>query len=213
MGTTQQELYTNALHALGDRKFLTSENVTAINALNNVYTPVLEECLSKASWNFGMETIKVDADTGIDPDFGYEEVFNKPTDWVRTHALSDSEYFVHPLLNYYDEQEFWYADVTPIYVRYVSSDTGAGMELARWPRLFSRYVELSLADRVCMRLTQNASLKDRLQKDRKMALTDAVSADSMNDANPKFAPAGAWTRSRSSRTGRHDRGRRNSFTG
>ncbi len=213
MGTTKQELYTSALHEIGERKVLITEDVTARRILDNVYAKVLEECLEAGSWNFAMETIKAESDTGIEPNFGYTEVFAKPSDWVRTHGVSEDEYFAFPLLQYYDDSNFWSSNNSPIYIRYVSNDTGMGLDLTRWPQSFTRYVELELASRICLRLTQSKSLTAEVKKERDKARRNAKNHDTMNEANPKFAPPGSWTRSRSGQIGRGDRGSRSSLTG
>ena len=112
-----------------------------------------------------------------------------------------------------DDASFWSADTSPIYVRYVSNDTGLGLELTRWPAAFTRFVELELAVRSCMKLTQDKILRDELKKDRDKARLTAKNHDAMNEANPKFAPQGSWNRSRGGRSGRGDRGSRSSLTG
>jgi hypothetical protein len=173
----------------------------------------VEECLSAGSWNFAMETVKADADTGVTPEFGYTEVFAKPSDWLRTIGVSADERFTFPLLDYYDDSTFWSADVTPVYIRYVSNDTGLGLDLTRWPTTFARFVELELADRVSIALTQNESLRERVGKLRDKARKRALSIDAMNEAQPKFRPPGSWTQARGGRLGRGDRGSRGSLTG
>lgn len=210
--TTKQALFTGALYELGDRKVLTTESVEARRALDDIYDEVLAECLEAGSWNFAMETVELAADTGVTPNFGPTEVFAKPTDWVRTVAVSGDESFAYPLLQYLDDSNYWSADITPIYVRYVSDDTGLGLDLGRWPTSFVRYVQLELAVRVCMRLTQDKQLKEQLKIDRDKARRTAKNRDAMDENQPKFKPPGSWTQSRHGST-RGDRGRRNSLTG
>ena len=150
---TRLALWNNALGELGHTRLSdTGEPTPAARELVAVHDQVVAECLSVGSWNFAMETIKAAADTGVTPEFGYPEVFAKPADWVRTIGVSLDENFAYPLLHYYDDASFWSADSTPIYVRYVSDDTGLGLELTRWPPAFTRYVELALAERVCLRV-------------------------------------------------------------
>jgi hypothetical protein len=209
---TRQQLLTGALRALGERRHDTGDGSKSVRIFNDVYDEVLEECLQEGSWNFAMETVKIDADTGVTPNFGYTEVFAKPTDWVRTHGISQDEYLSYPLLHYYDDERFWSADSTPIYVRYVSNDTGLGNELTRWPASYRRYVELEMACRMAPDLTQSRTIIDAVEKKRDKARTNARNKDAMDEANPKFAPPGGWTRSRTSRSS-GDRGSRNSLTG
>lgn len=214
MGTTKLKLFNGALKELGQRRLSdTGEAIQSARELVSVYDETVAECLEAGSWNFAIETIKAAADTGITPEFGYTEVFAKPSDWIKTIAVSDDEYFSLPMLNFYDDASFWSADSTPIYVRYVSNDTGLGLELNRWPARFTRYVQLELADRVCMILTQNGTLKDAIAKERDKKKKEALNFDAMNESQPKFPPPGSWVQSRGGRIGRGDRGSRNSFTG
>lgn len=211
---TKLGLFNAALMEIGDYALDdTGEPVAAARALVSVYDRVLADCLSAGSWNFAMETIKADADTGVTPEFGFTEVFAKPSDWVRTIGVSQDEYFSFPLLHYYDDVNYWSADNTPIYIRYVSNDTGLGLELTRWPAAFTRYVELELAHRSCLRINQSGSLKDAIGKERDRARKMALNQDAMNEAQPKFPPPSGWTMSRGGRTARGDRGNRGSLTG
>ena len=211
---TKLGLFNGALVALGHRRLSdTGEVVQSGRELVAVYDQVVGECLSVGSWNFAMETVKAVADTGVTPSFGFTEVFAKPTDFVRTIGISQDEYLNTPLLEYYDDANFWSADSSPIYIRYVSNDTGLGLELTRWPRAFTRYVELELAARVCNILTQSESLRESVKKDRDKARRTALNQDAMNSPQPVFPPMGSWNSSRGGGSGRGDRGSRGSLTG
>jgi len=200
------------LTALGDYNISLTENSTARRVLDNVYDQVVAECLKRGSWNFAMESVKLVADTGVEPNFGDSEIFAKPTDFVRLFALSADENFDHPLLQYVLEQDYIAAPVTPIYMRYVSDDTGMGLELSRWTPDFRRYVELELAARVCFRLTQDKTLADRVDKLRDKARKEALSNDAMDEASAKFKPEGFWNAARRGRN-RGDRGRTDKLIG
>lgn len=212
---TKLALYNNALLEIGHTPLAdTGDAVTSARTLTRVYDGVVEECLASGSWNFAMETVKVAADTGVTPNFGYSEVFAKPSDWLRTNAISQDEYFTFPELNYYDDSSFWSADYSPLYVRYVSNDTGLGLDLSRWPQLFTRYVELELASRVCYKLTQSRELLADIRKDRDKARLVAKNVDALDETNPKFPPPSSWSTARQGRTGStRDRGSRNNLTG
>jgi hypothetical protein len=218
-GATKQRLYTAALLAIGHRKFLTSESKEAVRVLDDVYDDVLEECLTMASWNFATQFVKLDGDTGLptyedtgSKGYGYRYGFTKPTDWLRTHGMSADEFFSYPLRHYVDEDNIIKSEQTPIYMRYVSNDTGAGLELTKWPRNFTRYVELELAYRVCFRLTQDDKLEMRILELRDRAKRTAMSHDAMDEAT-KTLPPNSWTSARWGRHGSGDRGLRNKFTG
>lgn len=203
---TQLGLYNAALREIGDIKLAsTSENIEARRVLDAVYSDVLAECLEEGQWNFAMRTVKLVADTDITTNFGYAHVFDKPSDWVRTSGLSADEYNQLPLTRYTDEVGFWAADVDPIYVRYVSSDASFGGNLGNWPASYRRFVELSLADRIVERLTQNASKKEQIKADLKDARRLALNRDAMNEAGPRYRPPGSWTTARSGGWNRRDR--------
>ena len=211
---TKLGVWNGSLGDLGHRRLSdTGEAVEAGRELTAAWSQVVDECIAHGFWNFAMETIQADADTGVTPAFGFSEVFAKPSDWVRTAAVSGDENFAYPLTLYYDDDNFWSADQTPIYVRYVSDDTGLGYDLTRWPALFTRYVELALAERVCMRVTQNKSLKDDIAKDLVTARKKAKNVDAMDEAQPKFPPPSSWTRARWGSSGGNDRGSRSNLTG
>lgn len=212
--TDKISLFNNALVELGHEVLSdTGEAVESGRRLNQVYSQVVTECLKAGSWNFATETIKAEADTGVTPEFGYTEVFAKPSDWLKTVGISGDEYFNFPLLQYYDDDTFWSADFSPIYVRYVSNDTGLGLDLARWPADFTRFVELALAERVCMKLTQSESREEKIGEKLKKAKRTALNNDALDEPNPKFPPPGRWTVARGGRLGRGDRGSRGSLTG
>lgn len=207
-------VWNSALREVGaDKLSDTGETQERGYVLTDIYDNVVKECLEAGQWNFAIRAVKLVADTGIAPSFGFTEVFAKPTDWIRTVALSSSEYFSPPLTenDFVDEGGNFISSVTPIYLRYVSNDTGAGLDLASWPQSFTRYVELALADRICERLTQNASKKEVLTRDLQIAKRSALNKDAQNEG-VKFPPTGSWVRSRTGGRG-GERGNRNSFTG
>jgi len=212
--TTKLEVWNNALGELGHNELAdTGEPVESARRLTRAWAGVLEECVAAGSWNFAMETVQLDADTGVTPEFGYPKVFAKPSDWLRTISISEDPYFAQPLLHYYDDSNFWSADNTPIYVRYVSSDTGLGYDLSRWGSAFTRYVELELASQVCMRLTQKRDLKADIDKGRDKARKTAKNQDAMNEGT-KFPPPSSWTMARGGRNGgRRERGSTGNLTG
>ena len=211
---TKLGVINGALLDLGSRRVTdTGEDNEAVEDMVGVWDRVVDDCLSAGSWNFATETVKLEADTGVTPEFGFTEVFAKPSDWLRTAGVSLDEYFGRPLTQYYDDVGFLSADATPIYLRYVSNDTGMGLELARWTPAFTRYVELELAARVGGRVTQNGAIMVEVRKERDRARKAALTQDAMNEAQPKFLPPSSWTLARGGRSSRNDGGSRGSLIG
>lgn len=190
---TQLGLYNAALLEVGETAIASlAENVESRRVLDALYANVLAFCLESGQWNFATKTVQADADAVIEPAFGYRSVFAKPSDWVRTIALSADENFIAPLTAYVDDVNYWSADANPIYVRYISNDVAFGMNLTAWPTSFTRYVEFELAVRSAERLTQNASKVEWLSRERDRARRNALNKDALNEAQPKFAPTGSW---------------------
>ena len=202
-----------ALAAMGERPITdTGEAREPARVLTAAWDAVVEDCLEAGLWNFAKRTSKLAADTGITPSFGPTEIVAKPTDWVRTMMVSADENFSDPYLGFTDEVDYWASDLTPLYVQYVSNDTSYGLNLTAWPRSFTRYVELELAERTCERITQSGGKKADLMRDRDRAKRNALNKDAMNEAT-MFPPTGSWVRARRGGGSNRDRGNRNSFTG
>jgi hypothetical protein len=165
----------------------------------------VKTCLEQGQWNFAMRTIMIDYDDAIEPSFGYNRAFNKPTDWVLTSALCSDEYFRSPLTRYADETGYWYADIDSLYVRYVSNDESYGGDLNQWPESFREFVEAHFASKIIMKLSNSEDELQRIMKVRKDLLDLAKSRAAM--AMPTSFPAqGAWSRARNRFPNRRDGG-------
>lgn len=70
---TKLGLYNGALREMGERRLDTlTERGESRRVLDDVYDDVIEDCLAAGSWNFATETVKLDADTGVAPNFGFD---------------------------------------------------------------------------------------------------------------------------------------------
>ena len=176
-----------------------TEDTEARRALDEVYSGALLFALEGGLWNFAMRAIEANDTASVTPTYGFTYAFTKPDDWLRTAGVWSGASENEPLIAYSDEQGYWYANVTPIYIRYTSSDTSYGMDLAKWPMTFTRYVEAHLAAEIVERISQNASKHETLRKLERERLKDAKSKDALNEP-ARFPPAGSWTRSRGGRT-------------
>jgi len=208
--TDRLRLYNDALLLAGERALasLTDTNESR-RVLDQVWNSNgVRKCLEQGQWFFAMRTIKIDYDPDIEPDYGYNRAFQKPTDWVLTSALCQDEFFRSPQLRYVDEGGYWYSDIDSLYVRYVSDDASYGLDLNRWPDSFEEFVATFFASRVIMKLTQDGGAGggrlEHVMKLLKIAKTEAKSRAAM--ADPTHLPAmGQWAKSRL-RTNRNDRG-------
>lgn len=212
--TTQLAIYNQALIELGERTLSSvSEDIESRRVIDEVYDEVIAYCLEAGQWNFAIRTVEAASDTGIDPNFGYKEVFAKPSDWVRTVGLSGDEYNALPLVDaqYKDENGAFFTDTTPIYLRYVSNGASYGTDLSKWPESFARFVILEIAYRACKRIPNSSADKEMIGRDRDKARRFALSKDAMNEG-VRFPTTGRLVRSRGG-SDTDDRGSRSRFTG
>lgn len=212
--TTQLRLYNDALLAIGERKIASlSENREPRRALDDAYSDVdaVKYCLEQGHWKFAQRGTLMVNSPSVTPAFGYAYAFEKPTDCVKISKMCTDEYFNNPLLSYVEEAGWWYSNVTDIYISYVSDDVLYGRDLAKWPESFANYVGLYLADKICLRITQNQNTKNRLEKDVIRALFDAKNKDALQGPTV-FPPVGSWNRARGGGA-RGDRGNRGSLIG
>ena len=193
------DVYNEALRLLGERRLTsTSEARDARYHLDDAYGRAKLYCLEQGLWNFAMRSAQLDASDSVEPSFGYRYAFTKPSDWVRTYVISASEELQPPLLRYNDESGYWYADVDPLYIKYVSNDTSYGLDLTLWPETYAYYVSCRLAvmagPSIC---TLSETKTDELLGKEKRARVDARSKDAMNEP-PAFPPSGSWASARGS---------------
>jgi hypothetical protein len=148
--TTQLFIYNEALGHLGERILASlAEPREPRRVLDSYWPSVVAYCLSQGLWKFARRTAQVENDPTLDPEFGFNYRFVIPDDWVRTILVSTSPDMDPPLLQYSDEAGFIYANMTPIYMAYVSNDPGYGMNVPAWPEQFADYVALRLARQAC----------------------------------------------------------------
>ena len=156
---------------------------------------VMDYCLESGNWNFAMLTVMGTYDPTLEPDFGFTYVFGKPSDWLRTCAISQDENFTAPLERFVDEAGYWYCDLQNIYVKYVSKDDSYGYDLSRWTQKFRTYVAAYIALKACKPITGDKTDVEQLEKQVKKALYSAKAHDALGEAAVR-PPQGSWTRAR-----------------
>lgn len=215
MAITKLALYNIALFALGEREIASlTEDREPRRALDEVYTRgngVITYALEQGQWNHGMRAVKIDSSSVVSPEFGFTYAFDKPTDFVRLNMISGGETFDMPLRSYEFEGDYIYANIDPMYMRYVSDDTSWGADFSRWPDTFSLWVGYWMATQIAPKIMNDID-HEALKKETKKLLVDARSKDASQEP-PRFPPQGSWTSSRYGRNSRRDRGNRGSLIG
>jgi hypothetical protein len=191
-------IYNMALAHLGERKVTLTENREPRRVLDDFWEQEVSYCLERKFWNFTYRTIQIDASTSTVPTFGYAYAFPIPADWIRTRAISASERLTPPLLAFAEEAGYWYADVTPLYVQFNSSDPAYGRDLSLWPASFVDYVAKRLARQACNRITGKSDRLDGptgLIRQEEKAYKVAAANCAMNEPI-RFAPQSGWVSAR-----------------
>lgn len=193
-------IYNGALRFLGERKTTLTEQREPRRVLDDVWDDEgVKKCLQMGQWNFAIKSAQFDYDSGIEPPFGYQRVFAKPDDFVRTAGVCSDEFFRCPLTLYQDNNSYWLCDLDTIYVRYVSDDEDYGMDFSKWPPNFTTFVEGWFALQIKPRLTGNKA--EWTQNDVDRLLRAARATDAMEEP-PGVQPTGSWVRSRRGNAGR-----------
>ena len=204
---SQLDVYNSCLMYCGERSLSSlTEDREPRRMLDQVWASGgAVRCLEEAQWLFAMRAVQIDYDPDLTPDFGYAYAFTKPDDWVITSAVCQDEFFRVPLNQYSDEVGYWYSDLDPIYVKYVSSDSDYGMNLGKWPNTFSEFVALHFASRIIFKLSESQEKFKEIMAWRQKALITAKNKAAM--ANPASFPArGNWSRARTRGNQRRDGG-------
>ena len=215
---TQLSLYNGALYLLGEEKLASvNENREPRHVLDQFWNNgAVDYCLEQGLWNFAIRSVKAEADSSITPDWGFQKVFLKPSDWIKTAVVCSDEYFRNPLTNldWRDEVGYWFSNLEELYIRYVSNNSSYGQNLALWPKTFERFVEAYLAKMAGPRIKGVSAEKIKLAE----ALYDklesgAKSSDASNDG-AAVQPDQSWAVARrNGRGGRRDWGSRSRLTG
>jgi hypothetical protein len=212
MAATQLGLYNEALRLIGERRLASlAENREPRRVLDDIWNDgAVNYCLEQGLWNFAMRAVSITPSTTV-PAFGYTLAFDKPNDLIRTAGVSSDEFFNTPLTAYMEEVGFWFADINPLYIRYISNAASYGNDLTRWPQTFTKFVAAYLASEAAFTLTQSEEKKKETLTILGARLTDARSKDAMAEATA-FPPQGGWTKARHG-SGTRDRGKRNQLIG
>ncbi len=199
MGASRLGIYNKALRFLEERKLVSlTENRESRRYLDDEFDDNNHYCLGQGYWNHAIRMVMLDADTTEIPNFGPAYAFRKPADCDHTFQISDNEGFNPLLRGFTDQNGFWFANITPIYVKYVSNSPDYGLNLGMWAQSFTEYVAARLAFLCAPRLKQDLNKVAAIEKQMKRAKAEALSTDAQ-DNPPGEVPYGTWVMSRAPR--------------
>lgn len=194
---TKLGLYNGALRHIKQRRLSSlTDAVESRRTLDDVYDGSIAYLLSEGLWHFASTTVSIEPDPDVEPEFTYSYAFAKPDDYVRLMTISGVEAMYPTLDDFEETQDYWLANVNPLFVTYVSDDTSFGNDLSKWPPAFERAMELDLATRIAPLLSAlPADEVNNLEKRARIALSNARSKDAVNQP-VKRPPPGRLVRAR-----------------
>lgn len=197
MGTTRLLLYNEALRLLGERKLTAlTETGKSRRVLDDIWdNGWVDRVLASGLWQCAMRSVELASDPDVDPAFGFAYGFSKPSDLIRIASVASDEYFYQPVRYYTDEGQYWYADIDPVWVKYVSNDSSFGGDLALWDDAVVEFAALYGAHAACMAITQSDSKLDALDKRLKRRLAVARGRDGQKEPTGAYGES-SWNRAR-----------------
>lgn len=202
---TKLQLYNLALsHMKATALAAVDEAREARYTLDTWWDITVAEMLEAGFWKFALRTVSITENTSVTPEFGYSSVFDKPNDWVRTYLVSQSEMLNPPLDDWLEETQYFHANASPLYLRYLSNASTHGMDMEQWTSRFNIALSYKLAAYCCPTIMGSSdSEKERLKKDAADAVSSALSFEALREPN-KRPPDGQWNKARFGRRGRSD---------
>lgn len=172
-----------------------TEDTEARYAFDDAWPGVVEEAFNQGDWNFAKKTALLVASSSGTAAGGYSYVYDYPSDWLRTIAVSPMANFITPFTDYIDEGGYLHSSTTPLYIRYIRADLVDDGDVSTWPTMFWRFVAVKLAYETCERLTQSTTLGEKLEKKMDRALSTARSVDARNEQGKRIY-SGSWLAAR-----------------
>jgi hypothetical protein len=191
-------IYKGALRLLGDAHSLSSltEVGPAREHLDAAWRPTGDYMLARGFWNFALRPVELSHDTDTEPLFGRTYSFVKPDDWVRTQSISQDGRLDCGYEDYDDVGNYWFADIDPIYVNYVSDDDAYGWNVGAWRQPFAKAFEAYLAYECGLPISSDRGNRSDMFTLFKKLLAEAKSLDAV-DERVQRKPVGRLVRSRS----------------
>lgn len=155
----------------------------------------VDRCLEEGFWKFATRSAKLEPDPNVTVDHGHEFAYRKPDDFVIRVQTSSDEYHDTPLIEFIDEGGYIFANIEPIYLRWVSNGLEYGNNLSIWPASFTEYVAAYIAFEACNRITSDKQIRQQVARVHKKKKYDAKNSDAIQDPT-KFPAPGSWNTSR-----------------
>ena len=194
MGTTKLKLYNGALLLIGENALSAlTDDVKGRYVIDGMYDDALDFCLAQGLWAFATRAVSITS--SVTPSFHYTYGFEIPSDLIRIGAVWTDDNEAVPITEYAKEGNYIYADVTPIYIQYISNDASWGLDLTKWPPWYVEYVKAHIAAEICQTITGNTTKTEEARKFEMIQRRAAGNRNAM-EKPARFPPRGQWSNAR-----------------
>ena len=192
LSNTWRKVYNKAFFSLGLNQIISNTDDSDRRAKADVCVGLglVETVLEDVGWTFAITSQEMNYDPSLEPDWGYNRVFAKPSDMHRLDGVFSDSFFRTPLKDYTDEGDNWFCGIDVIYVQYVKTSFLTNPD--SWPQYFLNVVAEYMAVEIGTILEgdmENARLRLEACK------REARSTDAMRGP-PQMIKQGRWAGSR-----------------
>lgn len=175
-------IYRLAANHLGQEEEILDpgDDTRITRAFGGAWDSARRAALRKNNWNFATKRARLTADTAA-PEFEYDCAFTMPADFVR---LVD-------VVGPYTRDRDWVfeggkilANAAPLLIRYVYDCTAVSL----WDDMFEMGMSIKLAELVCVTITGDVGLAEKLGKRFDGQFSDAQQVDATENPPVEFDP-------------------------
>lgn len=193
---TKLALMNKALEHLGPVRLTSlTENRPDRRELDAVYDASLQAVLEQGLWFFALRTVELTPDDDVEPLFGLQYAYRKPSDFVRLRLFCPDENQTADDLTRKTEGNYWYSAHSKAYVTYVSNGANYGLNLGAWPELVADVGGCEMAYRSSLPVTKDRGTKNDLLLIKRRFLIDAKRFNAV-DERVMGKPLSSWAANR-----------------
>jgi len=162
-----------------------TDDTKVASVVNNIYYPALRDVLSLQDWNFALKRTKLNQLSVNEQSDLWQYAYQEPNDIVKIQSLRDSQ---NNKIEYEELGNVIYANVTPVYLRYVYFSEG---QEPTFPPYFIKVLTYKLVMELSVSLQGNAQMYQFYDALYEKALREARGLDSIR-GTPQYVDQSKW---------------------
>ena len=191
---TKVEIVNYALAMMGVNPIMAfTDNTKVAKIVNQIYQPTVKNLLSLQDWNFALKRKKLNALADNSNSDIWAYAYQEPNELLKIESLRDGK---NNKVDYEEIEQAIYANVNPVYLRYVAFYDGIE---SVFPYYFVEALAYKLAQAMCIPLLQNAKLYQFYAVEFERKLNLARGLDSIR-GKKKYVSESNWLRGLSANT-------------